>query len=56
MRWSSLERGEVSISYADTGGDGAPVVFLHGLAGSAVEFIPTAQALEPDFRSVLLEC
>ncbi len=34
--------------------DGAPVVILHGLAGSAREFVQTALAL-PEFRTVLID-
>lgn len=38
----------------DTGGDGPPVVILHGLAGSSREFFATAGAL-PEFRTVLID-
>ncbi|MGY4543647.1 pimeloyl-ACP methyl ester carboxylesterase [Arthrobacter sp. UYNi723] len=38
----------------DTGGDGPPVVILHGLAGSSREFLATAGAL-PEFRTVLVD-
>jgi hypothetical protein len=38
----------------DTGGDGPPVVILHGLAGSSREFFATAGAL-PEFRTVLVD-
>ncbi len=44
----------VRINYFDTGGDGFPVVILHGLAGSAVEFFETARAL-PEFRTILVD-
>lgn len=43
-----------AISFLDTGGDGAVAVFLHGLAGSGSEFLPTAAAL-PELRSVLVD-
>lgn len=33
------------ISYLDSGAPGVPVVIVHGLAGSATEFVPTAEAL-----------
>jgi len=42
------------LSVLDSGGDGRPVVILHGLAGSAAEFAPTARAL-PEHRVVLLD-
>ena len=44
----------VRINYFDSGGGGPPVVILHGLAGSAKEFFPTADAL-PDFRTILID-
>ncbi|MGF9649811.1 alpha/beta hydrolase [Pseudarthrobacter oxydans] len=44
----------VRINYFDTGGDGFPVVILHGLSGSAVEFFETAGAL-PEFRTILVD-
>jgi len=42
------------IHCTDTGGDGRPVVILHGLAGSSREFFATAGAL-PEFRTVLVD-
>ena len=45
---------DVDIAVFDSGGDGPPVVVLHGLAGSAVEFFETAERLS-DFRMILLE-
>lgn len=51
----SITRGDVSLRVLDTGGDGPPVVILHGLAGSAGEFLPTAEALQPDFRTILVD-
>ena len=44
----------VRINYFDTGGDGPPVVILHGLAGSAWEFFETARAI-PEFRTILID-
>ena len=44
----------VRINYFDTGGDGLPVVILHGLAGSAWEFFETARAI-PEFRTILID-
>lgn len=37
------------------GADGPVVVFLHGLAGSATEFVATAEALAPDYRVLLID-
>lgn len=39
----------VSIAVTDLGGDGPVVLLLHGLARSARELLPTAQAL-PGYR------
>ncbi|WP_104476789.1 alpha/beta fold hydrolase [Microterricola pindariensis] len=64
-----LALGDVTISFltdagaADTPTSDAPaagaarptVVFLHGLAGSAAEFLPTAAALGAGYNSVLVE-
>ena len=44
----------VRINCFDTGGDGLPVVILHGLAGSSREFAATADAL-PEFRTILID-
>lgn len=44
----------VELRCYDTGVRGPAVVILHGLAGSAREFFPTADAL-PEFRTVLVD-
>jgi pimeloyl-ACP methyl ester carboxylesterase len=44
----------VEIRCYDTGGSGPTVVILHGLAGSAREFFPTAAAV-PGFRTLLMD-
>ncbi len=44
----------VELSCFDSGNDGPAVVLLHGLAGSAREFFPTAAAL-PEYRAVLVD-
>jgi len=41
----------VELKCYDPGGDGPAVVMLHGLAGSAREFFPTAAAL-PEYRAI----
>lgn len=60
----ALALGDVTISFlTDAGGAAAPgavdtrptVVFLHGLAGSGAEFVPTAEAIGPGYRSVLVD-
>lgn len=50
-----LVRGDVSISVTDRGGDGPPVLLLHGLAGSSRELSPTAEALSDSFRVLLMD-
>lgn len=44
----------VELRCYDSGGGGPAVVILHGLAGSACEFFPTAAAL-PECRTVLVD-
>jgi esterase len=43
------------LAYFDAGGDGAPVLALHGHFGRAREFDRLAEALSPDWRVVALE-
>ena len=50
-----LRGGEVSIAVTDFGGDGPPLLLLHGLAGSSRELLPTAAALAESFRVVLMD-
>lgn len=50
-----LRRDDVELCVTDYGGDGPDVVLLHGLAGSAREFPPTAEALTGSFRVLLLD-
>ncbi len=49
-----VRSADVALHCFDTGADRPPVVIVHGLAGSAQEFVPTAMAL-PEFRTVLLD-
>ncbi|ACL41204.1 alpha/beta hydrolase fold protein [Pseudarthrobacter chlorophenolicus A6] len=44
----------VELNCYDSGGAGPAVVLLHGLAGSAREFFPTADAL-PEYRAILVD-
>ncbi|WP_344796576.1 alpha/beta hydrolase [Frondihabitans peucedani] len=48
----TVERAGVSLSVTDHAGPGAPVVILHGLAGSSLEMEETARSLAP--RRVLI--
>lgn len=50
-----IRRGDVSIAVTDLGGDGPPLLLLHGLAGSSRELLPTAEALADSFRVVLFD-
>ncbi len=52
---SVVERPGARISYLDTGGAAPVVVFLHGLAGSAQELVPSARELWPEHRCVLVD-
>ncbi len=42
----------VSLSYTDTGGDGAPVVFSHGYLMDSSMFDPQVAALAPEYRVI----
>ncbi|MFC6159352.1 alpha/beta fold hydrolase [Kribbella jiaozuonensis] len=50
-----IQRGDTEIAVTDRGGDGPPVVLLHGLAGSSRELLPTADALTDRFRVLLID-
>jgi pimeloyl-ACP methyl ester carboxylesterase len=51
----TLNRVGVTLSALDYGGDGAPVVLLHGLAGHADEWADTAAWLQASHRVVALD-
>lgn len=51
----TIRSNGVELHLLDTGGSGLPVVILHGLAGSSTEFVATAEALRPEFRTVLVD-
>ena len=40
---------------ADRGGDGDPVLLLHGLGATKVSFLPTVAALAGDFRTIAID-
>jgi pimeloyl-ACP methyl ester carboxylesterase len=55
MQRVEVRRGDVTLSCLE-GGDGHDVVvLLHGLAGSAKEWLPTAQSLLPDHRVIAID-
>jgi pimeloyl-ACP methyl ester carboxylesterase len=43
------------LAYVDFGGDGAPILALHGHFGRARMFAPLAAALAPAYRVISLE-
>ncbi|MGF6821695.1 pimeloyl-ACP methyl ester carboxylesterase [Microbacterium sp. ZKA21] len=51
----ALDRDDVSLAVTDLGGDGPPLLLLHGLAGSSRELTPTAAALADAFRVLLMD-
>ena len=50
-----LTRGDVSLAVTDFGGDGPPLILLHGLSGSSRELLPTANALSDAYRVLLVD-
>ena len=51
-----LDIGEVTLAYEDTGGDGPPVVFVHGLGGSAYAWwSQLAACRERGYRGVAVD-
>jgi len=50
-----IRSGDVDISVMDRGGNGPLLLLLHGLAGSARELLPTADALVDAFHVVLVD-
>jgi len=55
VRHLTVTRGDTQIHVIDTANDAPPVLILHGLAGSSREFLPTAEALFPDLRTILVD-
>ena len=53
--WQELERDGVRLAVRDHGGEGPPVLLLHGLAGHAGEWDETAAWLTPRHRVLALE-
>lgn len=52
---ATIQRGDTRIVVFDRGGDGPPVILLHGLAGSSRELLPTADVLARDFHVLLVD-
>lgn len=50
-----IRRGDVELAVTDRGGEGQPLILLHGLAGSSRELIPTADALTDSFHVLLVD-
>ena len=50
-----IERDGVRLAGVDFGGEGPPVLFLHGLAGHTGEWEPTAAGLRDRFRVLALD-
>lgn len=53
--FSHVVRGDVTIAVRDLGGEGPPLLLLHGLAGSSRELLPTARELTDRFRVLLMD-
>lgn len=53
--FSHVVRGDVTIAVRDLGGEGPPLLLLHGLAGSSRELLPTARELTDRFRVILMD-
>jgi pimeloyl-ACP methyl ester carboxylesterase len=50
--WGEVIRDGVRLAYRDSGGDGPPLILLHGLAGHADEWAGTMAWLAPHYRVV----
>lgn len=55
MSRTAFERGGTELAYRDFGGAGPPVLLLHGLAGYAGEWEPSAQLLIEHYRVFALD-
>lgn len=55
LRWVPVSSVTPQVSTGTVGDTGTPVVFLHGLFGQGKNFTQIAKALQPDFRSLLVD-
>ena len=55
FRSLGVRRDGIDLAVTDAGGEGPPVLLLHGLAGSSRELLPTAAALTDRHRVFLLD-
>jgi len=55
MQRHTIHRDDVAIHVLDTGGDGIPVVFLHGVMGRGIHWQGTMAALAPRYRGIALD-
>jgi pimeloyl-ACP methyl ester carboxylesterase len=53
--WYEVPRPGAIVHYLDSGGNGRPVILLHGLAGHAGEWLGTMRHLFPRCRTVAIE-
>ncbi|HIV57314.1 MAG TPA: alpha/beta hydrolase [Candidatus Stackebrandtia faecavium] len=51
----TVPNGDVDIDVTDCGGQGPPVILLHGLAGSSRELLATAAAITDSYRVLLID-
>ena len=52
--WHVLSRDGAALACADFGGEGGPVLLLHGLCGHAEEWRETAEALRRHYADRLI--
>src|SRR4051794_29372281 len=55
LPWRELDRPDATIRYLDSGGNGQPVVLVHGLVGHAAEWASTMCYLAPRRRCLALD-
>jgi pimeloyl-ACP methyl ester carboxylesterase len=55
LTWREATRPDATIHYLDSGGDGPPLLLLHGLCGHAGEWRGTMQHVHPHWRTLALD-